>query len=120
MKTHGKKVVVLGLDGATLDLIIPWVSMGKLPVFAKIMQEGVFGELESTVHPMSSIAWPSFMTGMNPGKHGIFDVTEQVSNSYEITFTSGASRFANTMWKIFSAAGQKAGVINVPMTYLPE
>jgi predicted AlkP superfamily phosphohydrolase/phosphomutase len=113
-------VLVMGLDGATFDLILPWVKAGSLPVFAKIMQEGVYGELQSTIHPMSSIAWPSFMTGMNPGKHGIFDVTEQLANSYEITFTSGASRFGKTVWKILSEAGKKVGVINVPMTYPPE
>ncbi|HKZ57629.1 MAG TPA: alkaline phosphatase family protein [Thermodesulfovibrionales bacterium] len=115
-----KKVLVLGLDGATLDLIVPWVKTGNLPIFAKIMKEGVYGELQSTIHPMSSVAWPSFMTGMNPGKHGIFDVTEQAPNSYEITFTSGASRFGKTMWKILSDAGKKVGIINVPMTYPPE
>jgi predicted AlkP superfamily phosphohydrolase/phosphomutase len=103
-----KKVLVIGLDGATLDLIIPWVNEGKLPVFAKIMKEGAYGELESTIHPMSSIAWPSF------------DVTEQLSNSYEIRFTSGASRFGKTVWKILSDAGKTVGVINVPMTYPPE
>jgi predicted AlkP superfamily phosphohydrolase/phosphomutase len=115
-----KKVLVIGLDGATFDLIKPWVREGKLPTFARIMKEGAYGELESTVHPMSSIAWPSFMTGMNPGKHGLFDVTEQLPGSYDIKFTSGASRFGKTVWKLLSDAGKSAGVINVPMTYPPE
>ena len=115
-----KKVLVIGLDGATLDLISPWVNAGHLSTFARIMREGVYGKLESTIHPMSSVAWPSFMTGMNPGKHGIFDVTEQVPNSYEIRFTSGASRFGKTIWRILSDGGKKVGIINVPMTYPPE
>lgn len=115
-----KKVLVVGLDGATFDLIVPWVNAGKLPTFAEIMREGAYGELESTIHPMSSIAWPSFMTGMNPGKHGIFDVTEQLPNSYEIRFTSGASRFGKTVWKMLSDVGKTVGIINVPMTYPPE
>ena len=115
-----KKVLVAGLDGATFDLIIPWVNEGKLPTFARIMEEGAYGELESTIHPMSSVAWSSFMTGMNPGKHGIFDVAEQLSKSYEIRFTSGASRFGKTIWKMLSDAGKTVGIINVPMTYPPE
>ena len=115
-----KKVLVIGFDGATFDLIKPWVRAGKLPTFEKIMKEGAYGELESTIHPMSSIAWPSFMTGMNPGKHGLFDVTEQLPGSYEIRFTSGASRCGKTVWRLLSDAGKSAGVINVPMTYPPE
>ena len=51
-----KKVLVIGFDGATFDLIKPWVRAGKLPAFERIMKEGAYGELESTVHPMSSIA----------------------------------------------------------------
>ena len=115
-----KKVLVVGLDGATFDLIKPWVRAGKLPTFERIMKQGAYGKLESTVHPMSSIAWPSFMTGMNPGKHGLFDVTEQLPGSYDIKFTSGASRFGKTVWRLLSDAGKSAGVINVPMTYPPE
>jgi len=115
-----RKVLVIGLDGATFDLIKPWVHAGKLPTMSRIMKEGAYGELESTVHPMSSIAWPSFMTGLNPGKHGLFDVTEQVPGSYDIRFASGASRFGKTVWKTLSDSGKTVGITNVPMTYPPE
>ena len=70
------RLLVIGLDGATFDLIKPWVRQGELPNIAKILQRGVHGELKSTVPPMSPPAWTSFMTGKNPGKHGIFHFVE--------------------------------------------
>ncbi len=84
------------------------------------MAEGAWGELRSTIHPMSSIAWSSFATGTNPGKHGIFDVTEQSPGTYDLRFASGASRRGKTFWRALSEAGRRVGVINVPMTYPPE
>ena len=65
------KVLVIGLDGATLDLIGPWADDGKLPHISRLMREGVSGELRSTVPPVTGPAWTSFMTGKGPGKHGI-------------------------------------------------
>ena len=61
------KIVMLGLDGATFDLILPWVQAGKLPHFARLLNTGIAGTLRSTIPPMSPPAWNSFMTGTNPG-----------------------------------------------------
>ncbi len=68
---NNKKVLVIGLDGATWDLIKPWVNEGKLPAFRKLMSEGAYGTLKTTIPPITIPAIPSFMTGKNPGKHGI-------------------------------------------------
>jgi predicted AlkP superfamily phosphohydrolase/phosphomutase len=73
MDKHSKKgkLIIIGIDAGTFKLIKPWVEEGELPTLAKLMNEGVYGILESTVPPITSPAWPSFMTGCNPGKHGI-------------------------------------------------
>ena len=65
------KVFVIGIDGATFDLIKPWVKAGKLPNLTKMMREGTYGELESTIPTNSAPAWTSFVKGTNPGKDGI-------------------------------------------------
>jgi predicted AlkP superfamily phosphohydrolase/phosphomutase len=112
------KVIVIGLDGATLDLIKPWASMGKLPHLAKIMENGSFGKLRSTIHPLTAPAWSSFMTGKNPGKHGIFDFVTFIPNSYEIRYNNGLSRRSPSLWRILSDEGKKVIVVNVPLLFL--
>lgn len=115
-----KKLFILGLDGATFDLIRPWVKEGLLPNFARFMQTGAWGALKSTLHPLSPPAWTSFMTGKNPGKHGIYDFVVHKPQSYELLYTNGGMRKGATLWKLLSDAGKKAVVVNVPMTYPPE
>jgi len=68
-------VVIIGLDGATFDVIKPLVNQNRLPHLSKIMKNGVHGELKSTIHPITPQAWSTFLTGKNAGKHGIFDFT---------------------------------------------
>lgn len=118
--SNNTKVVVIGLDGATFDLIKPWIEQGKLPTLNKLIKEGVHGELLSTIPPLSPQAWTSFLTGKNPGKHGIFEFTEFKPNSYEIGFTNANTRQGKSLWKILSEHCKSVGVMNVPMTYPPE
>jgi predicted AlkP superfamily phosphohydrolase/phosphomutase len=114
------RVFVLGLDGATFDLILPWADEGKLPNMKKIMTEGTHGELTSTVPAHSAPAWSSFITGKNPGKHGIFDFTEHVPGEYGIRFVNANSRRGRSLWSILSDHKKLVGIINTPMTYPPE
>jgi predicted AlkP superfamily phosphohydrolase/phosphomutase len=114
------RIIIIGLDGATFDLIKPWVSQGKLPNMQKLLESGTYGELRSVTPPMSPPAWTSFMTGKNQGKHGIFDFTERVPNSYSIRFINSSKRRAKTIWKMMSEAGKRVAVIGVPFTYPPE
>lgn len=114
------KLLIIGLDGATFDLIKPWVRAGKLPNLGKLLQDGVHGELQSTVPPMSPPAWTSFMTGKNPGKHAVFDFTARKPYSYEVEFVNARWRKAETIWKMMSDAGKRVCVIGVPITYPPE
>jgi predicted AlkP superfamily phosphohydrolase/phosphomutase len=120
MPNNERKVMCVGFDGATFDLIRPWVAAGKLPHFERIMQDGVWGELESVVPPISAPAWTSFMTGKNPGKHGIFGFTKQEPGSYQASFVNRNMIKSETLWKGLGDSGKKVIVINVPITYPPE
>lgn len=112
------KLLILGLDGATFDLIRPWVAEGYLPNLGRLMDDGVSGDLASTLPPVTSPAWPSFMTGMNPGKHGVFDFIRP--NAGDFTLVNATSIRAPTVWHIMSEAGLHVGAMNVPVTYPPQ
>ena len=114
------RVFVLGLDSATWDLLIPWIEDGLMPNFSRLTRKGVWGLLESTLHPLSPPAWTSFITGKNPGKHGIYDFVVHKPDSYELLYTNGGMRRGDSFWKLLSEYGKKVVVLNVPMTYPPE
>jgi predicted AlkP superfamily phosphohydrolase/phosphomutase len=114
------RVFIVGWDGATFDLIEPWVAEGKLPNIAEVMRGGAHGELRSTLPPMTFTAWSSFMTGKNPAKHGIYDFTRQRPGTYDLEFVNGGERKAVSFWKLLSDAGRKVISISVPCTYPPE
>lgn len=114
------KVLIIGIDGGTFDLIHPWVKENKLPNFASLMKNGTWGDLTSTIPPVTAPAWTSFMTGQNPGNHGLFHFIEPKPNAYEFRYTNAISRNSKTVWRILSENNLSVGVINVPMTYPPE
>jgi len=118
--TNANKVLVIGLDAATLDVIRPLMEKGRLPTFQRLSQEGASGALMSTIHPLSPPAWTSFITGKNPGKHGIYDFVVHKPDSYELEYTYGGMRNGASLWRLLSDAGKKVVVLNVPMTYPPE
>jgi predicted AlkP superfamily phosphohydrolase/phosphomutase len=114
------KVLIIGLDGGTFDLIKPWVKEGKLPNIARLMHSGVYNNLQSTIPPMTFPAWNAFMTGKNPGKHGVFDFMERKNGTYDLEIKNAHHRKSETIWKIASKAGKRCAVIGVPVTYPPE
>jgi predicted AlkP superfamily phosphohydrolase/phosphomutase len=116
--TMMNRLLILGLDGATFDLIRPWAAQGKLPNLGPLLAEGVSGNLASTLPPVTSPAWPSFMTGMNPGKHGVFDFIRPSAG--EFTLVNATSIRAPTIWQIISQSGLRVGAMNVPVTYPPQ
>ena len=115
-----RKVLVIGLDGATFDLLAPWIERGRLPTLARLIEEGVSGTLESTSPPISSAAWASFATGKNPGKHGIVDFVHPEENGYRVTIVNSKKRGSKALWNLISEAGGQVGVVGVPVTYPPE
>ena len=120
MKPKAPKILVIGLDGATFDLIDPWVKEGKLPALAECLKEGTRSTLLSTPLSNSAQAWSSFITGKNPGKHGIYDFFEARQDSYGVQFLNASFRKGKSLWRLVSDAGKKVGVMNVPMTYPAE
>jgi len=114
------KVVIIGLDAATWTLIRPWIAEGGMPNLANLMKAGVSGTLQSVLPPITPPAWTSFMTGKNPGKHGIFHFVETERDSYAMNYTNGGSRRSPTVWKLLNAAGFSVGTMNIPFTYPPE
>ncbi|MGH8095355.1 MAG: alkaline phosphatase family protein [Chthoniobacterales bacterium] len=114
------KVVVIGLDAATWTLIRPWMAEGSMPNLAKLMKAGVSGTLESILPPITPPAWTSFMTGKNPGKHGIFHFVETEHGGYAMNYANATSRRSPTVWKLLNDAGYTVGTMNIPFTYPPE
>jgi predicted AlkP superfamily phosphohydrolase/phosphomutase len=96
---NNSKVLVIGLDGGTFTLLQPWMDEGKLPNLKMIQEEGVSGELESTIPPITPPAWSSFMTGNNPGKHGVFHfVCKDKTTGREAPINS-RMRSGPTLWR---------------------
>jgi predicted AlkP superfamily phosphohydrolase/phosphomutase len=114
------RVVILGIDGGTFAVIEPLIRQGRLPNFRHILENGTRGSLASTFPPMTFPAWNTFMTGVNPGRHGVFDFTERVKGKYAVTFTNAQSRQSRTMWSVMSELGCRLAVMGVPLTYPPE
>lgn len=117
---NANKVFVLGLDGATFDLINPWCDSGYLPNIKGLLRESAYGILMSTPDPNSAQAWSSFITGVNPGKHGLYYFVKRKKDSYDVELTNASIRKAKSMWRTASEYGKKCIVVNVPMTYPPE
>ena len=116
----GTKVLIIGLDGATPDLVERWVAENKLPYLKQVMQNGVYGTLKSTYPPISPAAWTTFATGYNPGKHGTYDFRDYDPRRYSCfadTIVDSNAFAGKSIWDIVGAAGQKVGVITVPVTY---
>jgi predicted AlkP superfamily phosphohydrolase/phosphomutase len=115
-----KKVLIIGMDGATPQLLFPWTRKGELPNLARLRDGGTHGILLSTVPPATFPAWSSFMTGTNPGKHGLFDFTARVKGTYAVEFVNSTYRRMPTIWKLINDAGYRVGVMGMPSTYPPE
>ena len=114
------KVLVIGLDGATPELLNPWIEAGELPNLQRLMRQGASGKLRSTLPPISSSSWSSFVTGVNPGKHGLVDFVYPEADSYKVTMVNAASRQTRALWHWLNDAGYKVGLLGIPTTYPPQ
>jgi predicted AlkP superfamily phosphohydrolase/phosphomutase len=109
------KVVLIGVDGATFDLIRPWMTNGDLPNFSAVANDGVEGVLGSVVPTQSVPAWPSFNSGKNPGKHGLFAFNEDVKQDGELVDSSSLP--SDRFWDILAAESVTPGVVGSLMSY---
>ncbi len=111
---------MLGLDGATFDVIRPLAAAGLLPNLARWMRTGLARPLASTTPPVTFPAWSSFLTGLDPGEHGIFDFTQKVAGAYRVRFTNASHRRGASFFHTVSTAGGRVLALGMPATYPPE
>ena len=116
-----KKVLFIGLDGATFDVLDPLIEKGLMPRLKQFIAEGVRGPLETTIPPITPTAWVSWMTGKNPGKHGVFEflLRRKGSGALPDTPVNSRSRDGLPFWDLLGQMGKQAIVTNVPCTYPP-
>lgn len=114
------KLLIIGLDGGTFTLIRPWTDKGLLPNLKRLIDEGTSGVLQSSILPITAPAWASLMTGVNPGKHGLYDFSAREKNGYHTVPINGSYRKARAFWDYLAEDGIRVGVVNVPGTYPPE
>jgi predicted AlkP superfamily phosphohydrolase/phosphomutase len=115
----GVKTLIIGLDGATFSLLQPFMDQGCLPTLKALMEDGCSGELRSTIPPITGPAWSSFMTGLNPGEHGIYDFLVRDEKTGKDIPVNAHLRRGKAFWDYLSDAGKKVIVLNVPVTYPP-
>lgn len=120
METADKRVLVIGLDGATFDLIDPWVAQGYLPNLARLMAGGCRGHLASTIQPTTAPAWVTFMTGVNQGKHGLYDFVRRRAGEYNLEVTNPSQIAAPTIFDIASQQSRRIVTLNIPYTAPPR
>ncbi|MFO0691164.1 MAG: alkaline phosphatase family protein [Myxococcota bacterium] len=115
-----RPVLVLALDGASFDVIRPMAEAGELPNLSAWMKEGLAAPLASTAPPVTFPAWSSFMTGLSPGEHGIFDFTQKVPGDYRLRFVNASDRAGRTLFRRVGDAGGRVLVLGLPATHPPE
>lgn len=115
-----RSVLVLALDGASFDVIRPLADAGQLPHLAAWMKQGRAVPLPSTAPPVTFPAWSSFMTGLSPGEHGIFDFTQKLPGEYRLRFVNATDRPAPTLFRRVCDAGGRVLVLGLPATHPPE
>lgn len=115
-----QKTFALGIDGACWEYLNPLLGSGKLPNLSHLINTGSRGVLRSTIPPISSVAWSSFMTGKNPDNHGILDwcVKKENTNNFRPVFSF--DRTGKGFWHYLSEKDFKVGVYNLPLTFPPE
>ena len=113
-----QKVYLIGIDGASWNLMAGPLSEGKLPHFKKLMEEGTYGPLKSFVPTKSPILWTSIATGKSQLKHGIGNFTAEKDG--QMIPVSGGQRITKAYWNILSDYGLRVGVVNWWVTWPPE
>jgi predicted AlkP superfamily phosphohydrolase/phosphomutase len=127
------KVLVIGLDGVPSELLDHLFDRGLMPFLQSVSERSYRGSLQSTVPPISATAWATFITGTNPGKHGILQFVKlrpggpnSFDGSAQELFPGGTSILTADsirgarLWDVLTSAEKRQIVINVPLTYPPR
>jgi predicted AlkP superfamily phosphohydrolase/phosphomutase len=115
-----RRLLLIGLDGATFNVLDPLMRRGRMPHLRDLIRQGARGVLESTRPPITPAAWTTFMTGKGPGRHGIIDFLKYDPVENRLSFNNHIEIREKTIWEILSEKGLRVGSINVPMTFPPR
>jgi len=110
------KVIIIGLDGSTWNVLNPLIKDEKLPNFDFLLKKGSSGILESTVPPVTGCAWLSMATGLNPGKSGVIDFLKKDDN-FGLTPVNSSDFRNKSIWDLLSENGIKCLILDYPMLY---
>lgn len=119
-KHNRQRCVVIGLDGVPFSFLNSLMANGELPNLRKIFSNGSLRRLNSVIPTVSSVAWTSFMTGKNPGKHGIYGFVDRELNTYNTFIPTTRNIRGETLWEVLSRHGKRVVVMNVPISYPPR
>jgi predicted AlkP superfamily phosphohydrolase/phosphomutase len=119
-RSKADRLLIVGWDGADWDVLDPLMRRGYMPTLLGMTQDGLRGDLASTIPSHSWAAWSTFLTGVNPGRHGVYDFVEVDPKDPQrrIPISSDSIK-APTFFEQLSAAGQEVRIGNVPVTFPP-
>jgi len=110
-----KRTVIIGLDGVPFRLIEEFSKNGTMPNVGRLIKDGIFRQMSSSIPEVSSVAWTSILTGKNPAHHGIFGFTDLACNTYRLSFPNFNNLKTPCFWE--EDSNVKHIIINVPSTY---
>jgi predicted AlkP superfamily phosphohydrolase/phosphomutase len=143
-KARVRKVIFLGLDGLDPNLAEKWMAEGKLPNLTRLRDQGWYSRLRTTFPPLSPVAWSTFATGVNPGRHNIFDFLNRDLRTYAPELSSARvrpparslkigrwtipisrpmvelRRKSEPFWKILGRNAIGSTILRIPITFPPE
>ena len=111
------RVAVIGLDGVGAPLVEALTDAGVMPRMAALRRAGTLARMTSSIPTISSVSWTGFMTGNNPGRHGIYGFTDVKRDSYAVYFPNYRHVQGATIWDVLGARGRRSMVLNIPNTY---
>lgn len=114
-----EKTLLVGLDAACWEYLDPLLQAGRLPTLQKLINEGAWGVLNSTMPAWTPTAWSSIVTAKNPGKHGVYDMLWHKPGDYELRPVNANIRRGSPFWKYLNDAGIRVGLVNVPFVHPP-
>jgi predicted AlkP superfamily phosphohydrolase/phosphomutase len=112
------RVIVIGFDGLEPTMVRKYVAEGSLPTFSHLIKDGGFGDLITVLPPSSASAWTSAVTGVNPGKHGIYGFLKTAGEDAGATavFNTSKDRGFAPVWEILGHYGRRSYVVNIPLS----
>ncbi len=112
------KTLIIGWDGATFSVLQPLIEQGYMPNLEALLRQGAKGTLRSTIPPSTAAAWTSFITGVNPGKHGLTTWQRPIApNTTSKRWVNSGDVYAPRLWDWLPDV--TVGVLNLPVTYPP-